>query len=308
MFNKRLTTGLLAIGAAGLLAGSASAKAPGVNGRIAFQDGDGGIHTIRPDGSDVRQVASEAEQAHWSSDGRRIAIAKEIEGGRVTTALLNADGSNFSLQLSPDPTQNFVCPNWAPKDARMACEVWDDVHPERLPGLYTVRTSGWDMPTRLTTNTLGGHDLPGDWSPDGRRFAFLREDAGNTAVFVVDVATHLERQVSEYFPDSAPPSWSPDGRRLLFDDGQGSIYTARPDGSHRHRIRLCGRRDAVVFQPGWAPDGRHIVFDMFTPTSPESGVIGIYTATADGGHVRPVITSTDALYENADWGPAPRRH
>jgi Tol biopolymer transport system component len=150
--------------------------------------------------------------------------------------------------------------------------------------------------------------MPGDWSPDGRRFAFLRENAdGETANFVIDVATHVERQVTEYFPDSVPPSWSPDGRKLLFDDAMGHIYTSRPDGSHRKRIHFRVSKDASVFIPDWAPDGHHIAFNMFTPTGDESGILGLYTSTVGGGRVRSVITSDEKFYGHADWGVAPRQ-
>jgi Tol biopolymer transport system component len=301
--------GLLAIGATtALLVGPAAAKVPGENGRIVFDADDGPVYTVEPDGSDLRQVAFGHDQVHWSSDGSRLAMDSASADDRVSTALANADGSGLSVQTIPDPTLNVVCPVWAPGDARLACEVWDDVHPERLPGIFTIHASGWDMLQRVTTNTLGGHDIAGDYSPDGSRLAFLREDAARrTAVHVVDLDTGAVNRVSDWFPDSHVPSWSPNGRRLLYDNARGGLLTARPDGSRVRRVPLRVPSRSFASQPGWSPDGRRIVFSMFTARGPASALIGIYTAAADGTDVRPVATTTEAGFSNPDWGPRPGR-
>ena len=303
---KLISTGLLAIGVTTLLAGPAQAKAPGINGRIVFDDGDGPIYTVEPDGSDLRQIAFGHDQLHWSSDGTRIAMDSGSDDGRVTTALANADGSGLTIQAIPDPTLNVVCPVWAPGDARLACEVWDEVHPERLPGIFTIHASGWGMLARVTTNTVGGHDIAGDYSPDGSRLAFLREDAARgTAVHVVDLDTGAVDRVSDWFPDSHAPSWSPDGRRLLYDNAHGALLTARPDGSDEHRVPLRVRSRSFAFQPGWSPDGERIVFSLFTARAPGTGQVGIYTAAAGGGDLQAVATSSGGGFSNPDWGPRP---
>jgi Tol biopolymer transport system component len=298
-----ISTGLLAIAAAALLAGPAGAKVPGSNGRIVFDNDDGPIYTVEPDGSDLRQIAFGHDQLHWSSDGSRLAMDAGTDDGRVSTALSNADGSDLTVQAIPDPTLNVVCPVWAPGDARLACEVWDDVNPERLPGIFTIHASGWGMLTRITTNTAGGHDIAGDYSPAGSRLAFLREDpAQGTAVHVVDLGTGSVDRVSDWFPGSHPPSWSPDGRRLLYDNARGALLTARPDGSGERRVPLRVPSRSFAFQPGWAPDGERIVFSLFTARGPGSARIGIYTAAANGSDLQPVAATSDAGFDNPDWG------
>jgi hypothetical protein len=79
MRTPLLPTGLLALGTALLLAGSAHAKVPGSNGRIVFDNDDGPVYTVEPDGSDLRQVTSGHDQAHWSSDGSRIAMGRRLK-------------------------------------------------------------------------------------------------------------------------------------------------------------------------------------------------------------------------------------
>ena len=302
-----LPTGLLALGTALLLAGGAHAKVPGSNGRIVFDNDDGPIYTVEPDGSDLRQVAFGLDQAHWSSDGSRIAMDAGLDDGRITTALMDADGSNLTIMPIPDPTAaSIVCPIWEPGDARVACEFWDDVNPERLPGIFTVHVSGWDMPTRLTTNPLGGHDIPGDYSPDGTRLAFWREDParGAAALFVLDLGTGATDRVSDWLRDTHTVSWSPDGRKLIYDDSRGNIVVSRPDGSRRHQVTLAVSGIRFAWEPSWSPDGERIVFSMFTRRSKDTAQLGIYTAAADGSDVRTVALATEGAFSNADWGPA----
>jgi WD40-like Beta Propeller Repeat len=297
---------LLAIGLAVLAATPATAKVPGVNGRIVFDDGDGPVYTINPDGSDMVQIAFGHDIARWSSDGSLISMTGDpLPDDRVTTALVSPDGSVFENQVIPDPTLNLECPAWEPGDARLACEVWDDVHPERTPGVFTVRRSDWNDLVRITSNPCGGHDIPGDYSPDGGRIAFAREcPADGVAMFVVDVDGSNERRVSPWQEHLNTPRWSPNGRWLLYDNGRGALMLVRPDGTGRHRIPLVVGSRSAAFEPDWAPDGTRIVFSLFTSRAPATGQIGIYTASPRGGAVTPVATTMEGFFNGADWGPA----
>src|SRR5215218_1483983 len=65
-----------AIGASTVLpAPAAHAAYPGANGRIAFEQG-GVIYSIRPDGSDRRQLTTDthSHSPRWSPNGRRLAF------------------------------------------------------------------------------------------------------------------------------------------------------------------------------------------------------------------------------------------
>jgi len=81
-------------------ASPATAAFPGENGLIVFDTQDGGtsqIDTVRPDGSDVRQLTDEssggaAMTPHWSVDGRLIVYAGDQTGNRKIY-VMNADGS-----------------------------------------------------------------------------------------------------------------------------------------------------------------------------------------------------------------------
>ena len=176
-----------ALGPAGS-AGFASARETGpaggpaaANGRIAYVTDSRGcddchVFTILPDGSDrVRLTRCAVGGPEWSPDGTRLIFPAFAEDGRVTTATINADGTGFAVFEIPDPTLNVACWSWSPDGTRLVCESWDDTQPDRA-GLYTVSSTDGQELERLTANPYGGARLPGDFSPDGTRYVFGREN------------------------------------------------------------------------------------------------------------------------------------
>jgi Tol biopolymer transport system component len=309
------TVGMVLLGLT-VVAGAAQAKVPGANGRIAFEQTDPSteddtfVFTANPDGSDVHQlVPSHTCCANWSPDGSKISIAALTDDERITTATVNPDGSDYEAKTIPDPTLNLECAAWSPDGARFACEGWDDMHPERAAGLFSVRTSDFGGLARLTTNPFGGHDIPGDYSPDGTRIAFLREDPmrpqGQVAVFVANSDGTSPRQVTPWaITGCCKVSWSPNGTQLLFDNGKGSLFTVKPDGSDLQKVPVGlheGR--SFAFVAGWSPDGKRIGFTLCVQKRQQCD---IYTMQPDGSDVVQV-TNTPEDNEFDDWGPAASR-
>jgi Tol biopolymer transport system component len=296
-----------------MTAAPAQAKVAGPNGRVLFARFDPAvdstlIFTANPDGTDEQQLLVDPSCcAHWSPDGSKISAAASAPDGRITTALVNPDGTGFVAKNIPDPTLNLECPAWAPDATRLACEGFDEVRPDRPAGLFTIRASDWGDLVRVTTNPFGTSDIPGDYSPDGTRIVFLRENPHLHAValFVVDVSGSRLHQITPWQPGELPSaSWSPDGNWILTDNAQGRLYLVHPDGTGRHQIplRFDSRGRAFAFQPGWSPDGTKIVFSLFTGRGPGTGQEDVYTANADGTGVAH-LTSTADFEEGADWGP-----
>ena len=165
------------------------------NGRIAYvtdsrRCDDCHVFTVEPDGSGRVRLTDLANGGpEWSPDGTRFIFPAIADDGRVTTATIAADGTGFAVFDIPDPTLNVACWSWSPDGKRLACESWDETQPDR-GGLYTVSSTDGQELERLTTNPYGGGDFPGDFSPDGDRYVFPRENPqrrnGNVALFVVN--------------------------------------------------------------------------------------------------------------------------
>jgi Tol biopolymer transport system component len=105
-----------------------------------------------------------------------------------------------------------------------------------------------------------------DWSPDGKRLAYVCD--GHIYVVRADGSGRMLLRTGPAIALSAP-SWSPDGKRIAYAARQGglpSIYVVDLDGSHRQMIA----RDGSF--PAWSPDGTTIAYraecgvNLVTPT------------------------------------------
>jgi Tol biopolymer transport system component len=229
-FKRRTVTGLLTItflvGIIAIAALPASAKVRGSNGRIVFGRFDPAVNdfhifTVNPDGAnEVQLLPGIAECSRWSPDGEKIQICVFNPKGLLRPATLNPDGSDFRLLDNPDPTLNLGCWAWSSR-GRLAFDSWDDVHTQRPAVVFTVRSSDGGDLVRVTANPYGGHDIPGDYSPDGSRIVFGRENPNvhQFALFVVNADGSELHRVSAWQPDFGSASWSPDGQWILTDNG-----------------------------------------------------------------------------------------
>ena len=290
--------------ATGTAAGSAVKEA--ADGRIAYVTDSSGcddchVSTIEPDGSGLVQLTDQAIGGpRWSPDGTRLIFPALAEDGRVTTASIAADGSGFVLFDLPDPTLNVACWSWSPDGTRLACESWDETQPDRS-GLYTVSsTDGQDL-ERLTANPYGGADFPGDYSPDGARYAFTRENPhgrnGTLALFVVNTDGSGLTRLTPWRMNADGASWSPDGERIAFG-ADGALHTVQPDGTEITPIEIL--TEDHPSGASWSPDGARLVFTMYMRQEDQ---VDIFTVAADGSDLRQ-LTDTPEEDGFADWGPA----
>jgi len=107
-------------------------------------------------------------------------------------------------------------------------------------------------------------------SPDGTRIAFIRvtvndrKDGYNTAIWMVETASGISRQLTRGTRD-ANPRWSPDGQYLMF------VRSAEREGrTDPPQLFMMGMAGGEPFQfttlprgvgnPQWSPDGKSILF------------------------------------------------
>src|SRR5688500_1661792 len=113
---------------------SARASFPGQNGKIAFAASDGvfttNVYTINPDGSDLRQVAADAQYPAWSADGRRLAYFLDTFDANRGLTVADADGSGpvtirpaaYRADQMSSREQTFIEPAWSPDGGTIAYE------------------------------------------------------------------------------------------------------------------------------------------------------------------------------------------
>jgi TolB protein len=126
----------------------------------------------------------------------------------------------------------------------------------------------------LTTSRV---ESRGAWSPDGRRVAFNSDRLGEMNIWVRELESGTEQQVTRGAGGDYQPAWTPDGRDLVFFSARGGnadIWRVTvADGS---LVRLTDDR-SLDTNPFPSPDGRSIAF-----LSDRSGRLEVWVMSADG--------------------------
>ena len=100
------------------------------------------------------------------------------------------------------------------------------------------------------------------WSPDGKLLAYSTDRAGSLDIWVRDLATGADRQVTKHAGAALSAAWSKDGKQIAFLDQTGSLHTVDvATGAIKQRF-------GAIWEPGkptWSLDGRTIALAAFKP-------------------------------------------
>ncbi len=142
------------------------------------------------------------------------------------------------------------------------------------------------------------------WSPDGKRIAFVGSQPGNTRkIFLISPEGGEPEPVIA--SDSLYPAWAPAGDRLLFTAAVPSLRNAlKPENPGTYQLDLKTRKTSLL--PGaealqavsWSPDGRYLAgvtrdarrLMLFESRS------GRWSELAHGGTLRPPRWSAESRY------------
>ncbi len=191
------------------------------------------------------------------------------------------------------------------------------VHPHDRVVAYTAEAAGarqlftaglrgtGQPPTQITASEHPVSDP--QWSPDGRRLAFVREDE----IWIVDAdGSRLTRVIAK--PDGgSSPRWSPDGLRLAFLSrrrGWSQVWRIDAPVPRRGRPARDPRPpDARALTPtgvdlaglAWSPDGRTIaVHGQLRHDRLETNQVAL--VDADGGELR-IVGGDDSHDAGPVW-------
>lgn len=177
--------------------------------------------------------------------------------------------------------------------------------------LYVMNATG--IMTRIGTDSVMCcyFGSPASWSPDGRRITFAgfadphAQDAGQSAVFVVDSdGTHL-RRITEPGEWTTSARWSPRGDWIVFDRVNRSPthaeFLVRPDGSGTRIINTQTTTGGGSCCAQWSPDGRYLAYE-YTAGSTEMNV-ALYVVNTTGPPHPVAVTATAHGYLTFSWLP-----
>jgi Tol biopolymer transport system component len=213
-------------------------------------------------GGAPREMSVGVAGADWSSDGKRLAIVRDIDGKRRL---------EFPIGKVLYETEDWITePRFSPAGDRIAFWVWRPrfesqatVELVDLAGNHRVLTAPWKRGSGLA------------WSADGKEIWFSANESGwQTPLYAVTPAGKL-RLVMRL------PSWillqdiSRDGRTLLSLLEMHSTIHAAVAGETRERD-LSWHEGS--FAKGLTPDGRTLLFDE----GAEGNFHAIYVRPTDG--------------------------
>jgi Tol biopolymer transport system component len=231
-----------------------------------------GLMTIRPDGSDLRQVldvdvgTSAGVPPVWSPDGGWIAYMT----GDHQIVVVRPDGTGahgvggYAFDPGDSAEEAF---SWSPNGRRLAYVGLTRTRAGAQWDIYTVSVDG--VRPRRVTNTPDDKVAP-RWSPNGRRIAFV---AKGTMVVSADGSAAPRRVTRGIFA-----SWSPDSSKLAVvrpsrkdpeeSGAPGStgndVWVVHADGRAPRRVsRSRGSFSGVEGRPVWTPNGRRILFLLY---------------------------------------------
>ncbi|MCX7013895.1 MAG: hypothetical protein NTW86_15310 [Candidatus Sumerlaeota bacterium] len=162
---------------------------------------------------------------------------------------VKADGSDLKQIIKQDGDESDVDPMFSPDGKSIL-----------FSSTRGGSTGVWRMATDGSTSERICDGDQAEWSPDGSRIAFRR----NERVFTRDLNGGQEKSVSpEDWPHCSGPAWSPDGKSIAFAarwEGGNGIYVAPAEGGKPAKVY----DQEGACEPHWSPDGARIVYETET--------------------------------------------
>jgi Tol biopolymer transport system component len=161
-------------------------------------------------------VIGRGETPAWSPDGKRVAFVRYAyfrqHAWDVSASILltmRADGSAVRVIKAQDPEglHPFYDPEWSPDARAIALWVEDVANGGNELQLIDSKTG--------VTRKLAPGEGPAEWSPDGKRLAFIGYQSGSKDVATVDVQT-TDVEVLAHGEVLGSVRWSPNGEQIGF--------------------------------------------------------------------------------------------
>jgi TolB protein len=251
--------------------GTAGAAWSGGDGRVAFDSDVSGtslqIYSMRPDGSDRRQLTTEGNSGDpsWSPDGRWLAFDSDRDApSRIY--VMDAWGGHVR-DVNPDENCSAY-PSWSPSGWQIIFSHYPDPDCQGAPDLWIEWADGTHA--RPITNTPNDRELKPEFAPDGSRIAFLTHtsEPETFSVNTIRPDGRHRRQITPPALDATYPDWSPNSRWLVVasnaDRENANVYLVRRDGSGLHPLTNQVTGDAT--KPVFSPTGRSILYSSNATT------------------------------------------
>jgi len=181
----------------------------------------------------------------WSPDGSKMAFATSRDGSNTEIYVAEWNGKNMR-RLTVTKAVN-VSPTWNPRTGHEIAFTSDR---NGSPQIYIMDDDGTNV-KRLVEE--GGHAVEASWSPDGERiaFAWLKTRTANFDIYIHELASGMNTQITHDAGDNERPRWAPDGRHIVFEssrNGNSQIFSMLLDGTKVRQLTTTGKNTS----PAWS--------------------------------------------------------
>jgi len=239
------------------------------------------VYVAGIDGTPERRLtvndAFDADLA-WSPDGRTILFKSYQDGNDEVYALEVASGAARNLTNAPASSEGGAV--FSP-DGRTILFA-SDRDSAGAAHLFLMDADGSNV------RPLAGRPGPGhsaQWSPDGRRIAFVSGRDGRAQVYLANADGSAVRRLTDATVEVGYPRWSPDGSRIAYTAGsfatdRWSVMVMDADGGNgRVAVDSTDSGNAA-----WSPDGTRLVIGRYTRYGENGGDDSrLYVVPAGGG-------------------------
>jgi len=182
--------------------------------------------------------------------------------------------------------------------------------------LYLADARTGEVESKITETALDPHidslqfvNSAGDWTRDGKRFAFGSIRDGRPEISIFDVET---RKIERHFPLSMlgeiyNVTWSPNGLSLAFSAMSGGVTDLFLLELSSGNVRGLTNDLFADLQPAWSPDGTQIAFvtDRFTSdlSNLSFGPYSLALLNPSDGQITRLAAFNAASHINPQWSP-----
>jgi Tol biopolymer transport system component/DNA-binding winged helix-turn-helix (wHTH) protein len=241
------------------------------------------LYSVPPSGGAPRRISavSAAVGFSWSADDSSLVVSELFEGQAGLAEINVKDGSSRRLDFAENaswPTISLAGEKLAYSVATGNSSLWrKDLRHPHFPATELIKSTQ-------------GHEAA-EYSPDGRRLAFISSQAGPWDLWMSDADGGNLVQLSKSITNPNSPRWSPDGKKIAFDSSQSGnreIYVV--DVSERFPRKLDTNLRNIA-TPSWSRDGKWIYIRSYEAMGEK-----IYRCAATGGNAVALGGAFDATY------------
>jgi Tol biopolymer transport system component len=252
----------------------------------------------------------------WTPDGKNILFASDRTGTMALWAVPVADGKAQGPADLIKPDIGRVFPMGFTQKGTYFYGLETGRSDVYVSTLDLVTGKMRVPPSKVTQRFVGANSSP-EWSPDGRRLAYISNRshlpfAQGKTICIRSLESGEERELAlkpslGYFNR---PRWSPDGCSLLTSgsDRKGRVGVFRID-AQTGEVNLIVREEpdshltAPVNAPMWSPDGRAI---FYVHANLRTKITRLLRRDLESGQEREIVRSTDTAFPGlAGWTISP---